>query len=88
MPEYNQFESALDSLYRAGDQLYQILQSQSLYLWARIRLQHVLVKELQYEITLNPIAQAAKGSELAMGERLGDLLTQAMQNLQTHEDSL
>ena len=25
MPEYNQFESALDSLYRAGDQLYQIL---------------------------------------------------------------
>jgi hypothetical protein len=27
---------------------------------------------------LNPIAQAAKGSELAMGERLGELLTQAM----------
>lgn len=38
MPEYNLYESALDSLYRAGDQLFQILSSQSLYLWARIRL--------------------------------------------------
>ena len=87
MPEYNKFESALDSLYRTGDQLYQILHNQQICLWARVRLQYSLVRELEHEISLNPIAHSMlPAAYITRAEKLADLLSHPLSTLSQADD--
>lgn len=60
--------------------------SNSASLWIRVRLQYALVRELQYEISLNPIAKTKIAASLT--EKLADLLSAPLVNLLGYEEMI
>jgi hypothetical protein len=58
----------------------------SALLYVKVRLQYYLVKELQFEVTLNPITQQKKLLDGPVKERLSDMLAPALKQLDANEE--
>lgn len=84
IPDFNTFEASLVNLFKAGDQIFQMINSNAL-IYTKLRLQYYLVKELQFETSLNPILKGR--FEGPTNEKLSDMLQPVLKALETFEDA-